>query len=168
MAQRLANSPLTMGLAFVGSMVTAFMITKSAVLPLLAAGLPALHGALTAKSALQSSSPQPTNARNITLELLCAGGLGLAFLITLIGRENVLAWLVGWVIAAISTLILVISATLDLRQQRQHPSPHSGTKTRLVLQIFALVIYGLLVLWMASVVGLWLLLWLSGESYMGN
>lgn len=168
MAQRLANSPLTMGLAFVGSMVAAFMLTQSAALPLLAAGLPALHGALTAKSALQSSRPTPTNARNTTLELLCAGGLGLAFLITLIGRENVLAWLVGWVIAALSTLILVIAAVLDLRQRRQHPSPHSGTKTRLVLQICALVVYGLLVLWMASVVGLWLLLWLSGESYMGN
>ncbi len=42
--------------------------------------------------------------------------MGLAFVVTLIGRENVLAWLVGWVIAAISTLILVISTTLDLRQ----------------------------------------------------
>jgi hypothetical protein len=94
--------------------------------------------------------------------------MGLAFVVTLIGRENVLAWLVGWVIAAISTLILVIAAVLDLRQQRQHPSPPSDTKTRLVLQICALVIYGLLVLWMASIVGLWLLLWLSGESYMGN
>jgi hypothetical protein len=94
--------------------------------------------------------------------------MGLAFLITLIGRENVLAWLVGWVIAAISTLILVIAAVLDLRQQRQHPSPPSDTKTRLVLQICALVVYGLLVMWMASVVGLWFLVWLSGESYMGN
>src|SRR5512146_3225071 len=97
MAQRLANSPITMGLAFVGSMAAAFMVTKShAALPLLAAGLPALHGTLTAKSALQALPITPNHPRKTTLELLCAGALGLAFVITLIGRENALSWLAGW------------------------------------------------------------------------
>lgn len=77
MAQRLANSPLTMGLVFWGSMVAAFMITRSIALPLLAAGLPAWHGALTAKSVLQASPATPTHSRNTTLELVCAWGLGL-------------------------------------------------------------------------------------------
>lgn len=168
MTQRLANSPITMGLVFLGSMAAAFMVTKSATLPLLAAGLPALHGALTAKSALQAASNPPTHARNTTLELGCAWGLGLAFVVTLIGRDNVLAWLVGWPMAAIATLILVIATALDFRQQRQHPELCRATKTRLMLQICALVVYSLLALWMAAVAGLWLLVWLSGEPYMGN
>ena len=157
-----------MSLVFLGSMVTAFMITKSAALPLLAAGLPALHGGLTAKSVLRSSPTTPTYVRNTTLELVCAWGLGLASLVTLIGRSNVLGWLLGWGIAAISTLILVVDTALDCRQQRQHPDLYRATKIRLVLQICALVVDGLLLLWMAAVVGLWLIVWLSGEPYMGN
>lgn len=160
-----------MGLGFLGAMVASFIVTKSAALPLLAAGLLALHGALTAKSALQASSNPPTHSRKTrktTLELGCAWGLGLAFVVTLIGRDNVLAWLVGWPMAAIATLILVIATALDFRQQRQHPELCRATKTRLMLQICALVVYSLLALWMAAVAGLWLLVWLSGEPYMGN
>ena len=169
MRQRLVHSPLISGLAFVGSMTVAFMATKShAALPLLAIGLPALHGALTAKSALQAPPSTPTSPRNITLELVCAGMLGMAFLVVLLGRENVLGWLLGWSIAAIATLVLVVSTALDLQQRRQHSVSRGDIQARLVMQSCALVIYGLLVLWMASVVMLWLALWLSGEPYMGN
>lgn len=168
MRQKLVNSPIPSGLVFIGSMMAAFMATKShATLPLLAIGLPALHGALTAKSALQSPPSTPTNPRNITLELVCAGMLGLAFGVALIGRETVFGLLLGWSIAAIATLVLVVSTALNLRRW-QPPGPPKGTKTRLALQICALVVYGLLVLWMASVMMLWLALWLSGEPYMGN
>jgi hypothetical protein len=55
-----ANSPLVSALVFFGAIAIAFMATKSRnALPLLAMGLPALHGGLTARSALQSL-PLPT------------------------------------------------------------------------------------------------------------
>lgn len=168
MAQRFANSPLIMGLAFVGSVVIAFMVTTRYALPHLAVGLPALHGALTAKSALQSPPSTPTNPRNITLELICAGWLGLAFLIPLIGRGHVFGLLLGWSVAAITTLVLVISTALDLGQKQRHPGPQGATRIRLTIQSCTLVVYSLLVLWMAVVVLLWLAVWLSGEPYMGQ
>ncbi|MGG6241078.1 hypothetical protein ACQ4N7_20845 [Nodosilinea sp. AN01ver1] len=165
---RFGKIQLLSGLTLIGAMVVAFLMVQAPwAHPLRAVALLALPGAqaaLTAHNALKQSRVARFNGVVVNAELLGAVLLGVAAAIALLGARSLPVLYSSWVVAAIATLLLVITAALELVQAMRRRQNQRPVLVKLLLQSLALMFYSILLLWM----GLLFLLALTGESYMGN
>ncbi|MBD2256148.1 hypothetical protein [Pseudanabaena sp. FACHB-2040] len=130
----------------------------------LVAALPGLHGALVASSALQYHRQTQSSKESLTVELICAGLLATTTLVTLLSLSSLLAFYFGWVLAAAAALPLAITGSIETLQAVKRKRHRRRNLVRLLLNVSALLIYCLLVFFSSFLV----IMWLSGEPYMGN
>lgn len=168
MTQRSANASLVLGLVFFGAVAVTFLVTQNTGFPFLVTRLPAVHGLLTALSALQAQGSTSARPRDIPLELGCASGLSLAFPVAWLGHGSMVGLLAGWGMVLLATLTLVLATALEIRQLPRIQRFQGSTNVRFLAQGLALLIYGLITLWLAYLAAVWLMVWLSGEPYMGR
>ncbi|HEY9607617.1 MAG TPA: hypothetical protein V6C85_38890 [Allocoleopsis sp.] len=135
---------------------------------LIIAGLTGMHGVLTAKSALKYHRQAQSGKGSLSVKLICASLLVLAFLVMLTyGVFNVspiVTFFCGWLLAAIATLPLTITGVIEVINAFRHKHHQRRNITRLLLNFLALLIYCILALWMS----MFLAIALSGEPYMGK
>lgn len=153
------------------SILTAFngwLMVAIATLPLVfVAGLPGLHGILTAKNALRSR--RQTNFRKgQKVELACSGLLILAGFIMLVSvvfqMPSFVIFFFGGLLAAIATLPLIITGLIKVITAVRQQRGVWQSLLKVALNVLALVIYLVLAAWMSML----FIFWLTGEPYMGN
>lgn len=154
------------------SILTAFngwLMVAIATLPLIfVAGLPGLHGILTAKSALRSRRQAKSGKKGQKVELACSGLLILAGFIMLVSvvfqMPSFIIFFFGGLLAAIATLPLIITGLIKVITAVRQKRGLWQNLLKLVLNVLALLIYSVLAAWMSML----FIFWLTGEPYMGN
>lgn len=169
----LSNGYLVFGFAFISSLGLTILLVQSSwvhlwltlltgVWPLyLTVALPGVQGFLTARKALKDET-YPQFIKKI--DLICAGLLGTAMVIMVVGRLSFIGLFFGAVLAAIATLPLIVTATIQLIQSIRHKRHPWHQAAKLLLQGSALLIYGVISVWASYL----LIFWIGGEPYMGN
>jgi hypothetical protein len=156
----------------VTSILTAFngwFLMAIATLPLFfVAGLPGLHGILTAKSVLRSRRQTHSRQRFQKVELACSGLLVLAGFVMLVSVvfqvPSFIVFFFGGLLAAIATLPLIITGLLKVITAVRQKRDIWQNLLKVVLNVLALLIYLVLAAWMSML----FIFWLTGEPYMGN
>lgn len=169
----LSNGYLVFGFAFISSLGLTILLIESSWVPIslqllmnvwplyLTVALPGVQGFLTARTALKSEiSPQAIKK----IDLICAGLLGVAMVIMVVGRLSFIGLFFGAGLAAIATLPLIVTATLQLIQSIRHKRHPWHQAAKILLQASALLIYSVITVWMSYM----MILWIGGEPYMGN
>lgn len=154
------------------SLLTAFngwFLMAIATLPLFfVAGLPGLHGTLTAKSALRYRRQANSGKRCQNIELACSGVLVLAGFIMVVSvvfqMPSFIIFFFGGLLAAIATLPLIITGLLKVITAVRQKRGIWQNLLKVVLNVLALLIYVVLAAWMSML----FIFWLTGEPYMGN
>ena len=154
------------------SLLTAFngwFLMAIAALPLIfIAGLPGLHGILTAKSVLRYRRQTHSRQRFQKVELACSGLLVLAGFVMLVSVvfqvPSFIIFFFGGLLAAIATLPLIITGLLKVITAVRQKRDIWQNLLKVVLNVLALLIYLVLAAWMSML----FIFWLTGEPYMGN